>query len=383
MTTQTLSPTPIFKGFDTNGNPLASGKLFSYAAGTTTKLATYTDSTGATPNSNPVILNSRGEAQVWIPPNTAYKYVLAPSTDTDPPSSPIWTVDQITNAQLLTLYAGVDTGIVNAYVLNFAAQFTSYVDGIAIYWIPSHTNTGPSTVNVNGIGAIAIVNADGSALGAGQIVQNQIMFMLCRSGQFYLSTPIGTSGTVNLAGVNVTGSTIPANGIYLLAANTPGLSSNTTLRMSFNATGNATMVAPTFVGPNLTINSAVGAPALQIGDSAGALHNAGFLELPVVPHNANYTAVLADAGQALYHTDGVAYTWTIPANASVAYPIGTTLTFVNDSSGAFAITIAITTDTLVLSPSGTTGSRTLQQYGRATAHKVAASRWIISGTGLT
>jgi hypothetical protein len=189
MTTTTLSPTPVQKFFDNNGIPLASGKLFTYQAGTTTKLSTYTDQTGSTPNTNPVILNARGEAQIWVPPNVAYKFVLAAATDTDPPTSPIWTVDQITNSQLITLYGGVDTGGVNAYVLTFTANFTSYTDGIIIYWIPANTNTGASTINVNGLGVINIVNPDGSALSAREIIANQPVQILIKGGAAQLITP--------------------------------------------------------------------------------------------------------------------------------------------------------------------------------------------------
>lgn len=95
--TATVQPAPLPKQrfCDSNGNPLAGGKLFTYTAGTVSKQNTYTDSTGTTPNPNPVILDSRGEAAVWPDTTLAYKYVLAPSTDTDPPSSPIWTIDGI------------------------------------------------------------------------------------------------------------------------------------------------------------------------------------------------------------------------------------------------------------------------------------------------
>jgi hypothetical protein len=106
-------------------------------------------------------------------------------------------------------------------------------------------------------------------------------------------------------------------------------------------------------------------------------------DIPQNIQNANYTTVLLDDGKHLYHSDGVAYTWTIAANASVAYPTGASITFVNDSSGAFNITVAINSDTLVWIPSGSTGSRTLAQFGRATALKVTSTRWWISGLGIT
>ena len=70
MTAQ-LAPAPVFRSWDNNGLPLFLGKLFTYAAGTTTLQATYTDSTQTTQNPNPVILNIRGEAFVWL--NRAYQ----------------------------------------------------------------------------------------------------------------------------------------------------------------------------------------------------------------------------------------------------------------------------------------------------------------------
>lgn len=94
-----LSPSPFLKFFDNNGAPLANGKLFTYAAGTTTKQATYTDSTGTTPNTNPIILDARGECNCWIDPTISYKFSLAPSTDTDPPTNPIKVID---NTSILT-----------------------------------------------------------------------------------------------------------------------------------------------------------------------------------------------------------------------------------------------------------------------------------------
>lgn len=101
--------------------------------------------------------------------------------------------------------------------------------------------------------------------------------------------------------------------------------------------------------------------------------------------SANYTTVLTDGGKCIFHpnTDTTARVFTIDSNANVAYPIGTVLTFINDTSAPGTITIALTSDTLVFAPAGTTGSRTLAVCGVATAIKVNATRWIISGTGLT
>lgn len=93
--TTTLSPLAVQQFLDANGVPRTGGKLFTYAAGTTTKLATYTDAGGGTPNTNPIVLDTLGDAKIWLPASVPYKYVLAPKTDTDPPTNPIWTVDNI------------------------------------------------------------------------------------------------------------------------------------------------------------------------------------------------------------------------------------------------------------------------------------------------
>jgi hypothetical protein len=85
-----LSPTPKLQFFGTDGLPLVGGKLFTYAAGTTTPLATYTDNTESTFNTNPVILDSAGQANVWLPDTTAYKYILR-----DANNAPLFTVDYV------------------------------------------------------------------------------------------------------------------------------------------------------------------------------------------------------------------------------------------------------------------------------------------------
>lgn len=109
----------------------------------------------------------------------------------------------------------------------------------------------------------------------------------------------------------------------------------------------------------------------------------GYLNTPVNSQSAAYTLVLADSGKTILHpsTDANARTFTIPANGSVAYATGTVLTFINMTSQV--VTIAITTDTMYLAGTGSTGSRSLAQYGIATAVKIDSTTWVISGNGLT
>lgn len=82
---------------DGNGDPANGYKLFFYAAGSSTKQNTYTDSTGNTANSNPIVLNSLGQPAnaIWFTEGLDYKAVLAPANDTDPPASAIWTRDNL------------------------------------------------------------------------------------------------------------------------------------------------------------------------------------------------------------------------------------------------------------------------------------------------
>lgn len=110
----------------------------------------------------------------------------------------------------------------------------------------------------------------------------------------------------------------------------------------------------------------------------------GFRNIPVNSQSAAYTLVLSDSGKQILHpsADTTARVFTIPANSSVAFPIGTAVTFINQN-GAGAVTISITTDTMRLAGTGATGNRTLAANGVATAVKITSTEWIISGTNLT
>jgi microcystin-dependent protein len=97
--------------FDNNGDPLASGKLYSYAAGTTTPLATYTTASGAVENANPVILDANGRAPVYLS-QSSYKFVLKDSSDVT-----IWTED---NVSLPTVSNGFTTGDIKPTIKSTA-----------------------------------------------------------------------------------------------------------------------------------------------------------------------------------------------------------------------------------------------------------------------
>ncbi|WFU37320.1 hypothetical protein QA640_22780 [Bradyrhizobium sp. CB82] len=136
----------------------------------------------------------------------------------------------------------------------------------------------------------------------------------------------------------------------------------------------------TFAGTDgSTLN--VGSGGTLTGSSSAGVF---FDNLPQNSKSAAYTTVLADAQKHILHpsADTTARTFTIDSNANVPYPIGTTMTFVNQNA-AGVLTIAITSDTLRFAGTGATGSRTLAANGIATALKVTATEWIISGVGLS
>jgi hypothetical protein len=176
------------------------------------------------------------------------------------------------------------------------------------------------------------------------------------------------------------GSVTAGNGIAVTGASVAIDTSITVDKTTAQTLTNKTLTSPTLTTP------ALGTPASGNLSSctADGTNPVGFLDIPQNSQSAGYTTVLADAGKHIYHpsADTTARTWTIDSNANVAYLIGTTLTFVNDTS-AGTITIAITSDTLVLAGAGTTGSRTLAANGIATAIKMTSTRWQINGTGLT
>jgi hypothetical protein len=188
------------------------------------------------------------------------------------------------------------------------------------------------------------------------------------------------------------------NDIILVQETTPGFIGRTITPsasglLGFNSLGQpvaytSEQVSQSFSDQTLnTTSSVVFASASATTIRAASAVYDGIGDIRILPQNsqsAAYTLVFADAGKHILHpsADTTARTFTIPGNATVPWPVGTAVTFVNQN-GAGTITIAITSDTMRLAGAGTTGSRTLAANGVATAIKITSTEWIISGTGLT
>jgi len=197
------------------------------------------------------------------------------------------------------------------------------------------------------------------------------------------STLVTDASSVSTGSIFTAGGVGIAKKLYVgTDANIAGTLTYGGVTLTNAVTGTGKMVldtSPTLVTP------ALGTPTSGTLSSCtvDGTNEVGFKNIPQNSQSAAYTLVLGDAGKHIFHPSGDANarTFTIPANSSVAYPIGTAITFINMTSQV--VTIAITTDTMYLSSAGTTGSRSLAQYGSATAIKMTSTTWLISGSGLT
>jgi hypothetical protein len=184
---------------------------------------------------------------------------------------------------------------------------------------------------------------------------------------------------------SVNGSTGAVSGLATTAGTLAQFGATTSsqlLGVISDETGSGALVfanSPTLVSPALGTPSSGTLSSCTV-DGTDAV---GFRNVPQNSQSASYTAVLADSGKHIFHpaSDANARTFTIPSNASVAYPIGTVLAFSNMTSQV--VTISINSDTMYLGGQGTTGNRSLAQYGVANALKITSTSWIITGTGLT
>lgn len=211
-----LSPLPKMQFFDANGDPLVGGKLYTYAAGTTYPLATYTSSSGTVNNTNPVILDSRGEANVWLA-YAAYKFKLTTATDVE-----IWTVDNVTNgetfgtSQWLTSVSGAN----NITATLSSANFVAYAAGQLFSFKAASTNTGAVTLNVNSLGVKQVTKAGSTALVANDIITGQVItvvydgsrFQICNLPNLQAPGPIGTTTASAGTFTNVTATELYSTG---------------------------------------------------------------------------------------------------------------------------------------------------------------------------
>ena len=301
------------------------------------------------------------------------------------------------NSVTIAAGAGVGTGAGGSLILQAGIQATSGGDGkVIVKQVSGQTSNllewqssaGSILASVSSAGSIVLSTANG--IGTTLISANDIgnnLNLVLRHGaasgemkfQGWTSTWVDRMTISNAGDIGI-GTTSPGARTHIVtAAATKGLivqgaaSQTANLQEWQNSAG-------TVLGSVSAAGNFSGTLSDCTVDGTDAV---GFRNIPINSNSAAYTAVLADSGKVIFHpsTDATARTFTIPANSSVAYPLGTAISFINMTSQV--VTIAITTDTMYLSSAGTTGSRSLAQYGSATAIKMTSTTWLISGSGLT
>ncbi len=141
MSSAQLLPNVLQTWFTSNGTPLVGGQIFSYIAGTSTPQATYTDQTAGTPNTNPVVLNSAGQASIWLRTDLAYKIVVEDSLN-----NVLATYDNI----LITNLVSIDKTKLNS---NIAGAGLSQNNSTKAFDV----QTDGTTTNINGSNQVQVI----------------------------------------------------------------------------------------------------------------------------------------------------------------------------------------------------------------------------------
>jgi hypothetical protein len=180
-----IAPQPRFRAFDSNGDPLSGGLLYTYEAGTTTPKETYTTEAGDVANTNPVVLDSDGYADVWLG-DGGYKFVLKDSTDVT-----LWTVDDLggttstafgsqvnaisTNTNITALYANSVNICTSSPTLSLLPAADA---GEGFYINVKNADSGATTIDPD-----ASETIDGSATAS--IGENESALIICNGTTWY------------------------------------------------------------------------------------------------------------------------------------------------------------------------------------------------------
>ena len=316
------------------------------------------------------------------------------------------TTDTLTNKTLTsptmtTPNIGVATGTSGTFTSSLALT-SAATSGLNIYNTADQT-TNYSRLNVLYSGGTNWILSDFGGTGAGYVpIRLQVGNGI--AGSTYAALVINrAAGSANVFDFirsgdfsnAASGSTIAAFSNAVAATNGSGTIKYISITPTYNQTSGTAANTDLFInrtqtavgsGSQYLIDAQVGGVSKFSVSNLGTVSDA-IGDVRLIPQNsqsAAYTLVLTDAGKHILHpaADTTARIFTVPANGSVAYPIGTAITIINQNA-AGVITIAITTDTMYLAGAGTTGSRTLAANGICTLIKITATIWIISGTGLT
>ena len=218
----TIAPQPKLQFFDANGDPLVGGKLYSYIAGTTTPQATYTDESGSTTNTNPVVLDSRGEASVWFGTGV-YKLALKTAADVD-----VWTVDNIgSDVSVADLAIGIQTWLGTPTSANLRAAMVDETGSGALVFANTPTLVTPAVDVITEATPAVGVTIDGVLLKDSDVSAQDVT----------------GSATVNAPVVNATG-TSSSGGVVRLYEDTDNGTNYVELKAPALLSANRSFVLP-------------------------------------------------------------------------------------------------------------------------------------------
>jgi hypothetical protein len=256
---------------------------------------------------------------------------------------------------------------------------------IAIGTEAGYTSQGANAVAVGAYAGGSEQGANAIAIGrqAGETAQAANSIILNATGATLDQTTANTFTVAPIRNISATSGVLQYNDSTKEVSYSNSVTAETFNTDQITVVGNRITTTVTNANLELECNGSGGVVINTVADAttASTVKSVGYLGLPQSGTSTSATLAIGDAGKHIYVTTN-SQTITIPANASVAYPIGTTLTFIAGPS-ATTVTIAITSDTLRLAGGTSTGTRTLAANGMATAVKVAATTWYINGTGLT
>lgn len=296
--------------FDDNGNPLTGGKVYTYAAGTTTPAATYTTSTGAVANTNPIILDAAGRTanETWLVAGTLYKFIVKTSADVL-----VGTYDglpAINDPYSINSLLGSVTGT-NAIAAVATPSITAYAAGATYAFIAANTNTAAATLSIDGLATKSITKNGSAALTAGDIQIGKLTWVQYDGTTFQLINNIVYGGSIT-------------NGTIV--------SLTTPLGAASGGTGLSTLTANSVLLGN-------GISAVQLiapGTAKNVLTSNGTTWASTAPVIVTPTAV----GQVPFSTDGSTYTATAKIVAATAITAsGSSLDFTSIPSWVKRITV--------------------------------------------
>ena len=172
MTTSPLI-IPVARFFTISGGAgLAGGKVWTYESGTNTPKTSYMDFSGnpMSANTNPVILDASGSADIWLDGN--YRINLLDSNNVQQANYPVDNVSSFSNGSISEYV--VTTGSANTYIAMPAPAITAYAAGQAFSVKINATNTGPTTINFSNLGTKAIVIPPNYPLAGSELIADSI-----------------------------------------------------------------------------------------------------------------------------------------------------------------------------------------------------------------